>query len=136
MSGRRIDWAAVALYTVLGVAGAGFIGWVLWRLAVAVDWMASALLGCVIAFGLLMVSFDLRGGRGEPVTETPASETGDAAGAAAKPPRRGRPRKAKPVEPPPAPPPAGAAPGRGPRNRAGRAPIVEPPQKPRPRNRS
>lgn len=142
MSGRRIDWLSVAGYTVLGAAGLAFVGWVLWRLALAVDWMAAALLGFVIVFGLLMVSFDLRGERGEPVEDVDA----ESGAPAAKPARRGRPPKAKPAAtapaaPPPAVPPAGelppgAQPSRGPRNRAGRAPIAEPPAKPRPRNRS
>jgi hypothetical protein len=142
MSGRRVDWLTVVLYTVFGGVGLAFVGWVLWRLALAVDWMAAALLAFVIAFGLLMVSFDLRGGRGEPVPETPAPDGNDAASTvpATKPARRGRPRKAKPAESPPAAPPtpttsAADAPSRGPRNRAGRAPITEPPGKPRPRNR-
>ena len=132
MSGRRFDWLAIAGYTVLGAAGLAFVGWVLWRLALAVDWMAAALLGFVIVFGLLMVSFDLRGERGEPVEDVDA----ESGAPAAKPARRGRPPKAKPVAAPPAEPPAGTHPSRGPRNRAGRAPIAEPPAKPRPRNRS
>jgi hypothetical protein len=135
MSTRRIDWPAVALYTVLGLAGAGFIGFVLWRLALAVNWIAAALLAVVIAFGLLMVSFDLRGGRGEPA---PEPETESSAAPAAKPARRGRPRKAQAPEqsaPPAADAPQNASQARGPRNRAGRAPIAEPPPKPRPRNR-
>ena len=137
MSGRRVDWLTVVLYTVFGGVGLAFVGWVLWRLALAVDWMAAALLAFVIAFGLLMVSFDLRGGRGEPVPETPAPDGNDAAGTAqaAKPARRGRPRKTKPADGPPAAPPATETPNRGPRNRAGRAPIAEPPGKPRSRNR-
>ena len=147
MSGRRVDWLTVVLYTVFGGVGLAFVGWVLWRLALAVDWMAAALLAFVIAFGLLMVSFDLRGGRGEPAPETPAPgtpgpDTDEAAGGApaARPARRGRPRKTKPATVPPAPPPAAAAssgetPSRGPRNRAGRAPMAEPRGKPRPRNR-
>jgi hypothetical protein len=137
MSGRRLDWLAIAGYTVLGAAGVAFVGWVLWRLALAVDWMAAALLGFVIVFGLLMVSFDLRGERGEPVEDVDA----ESGAPAAKPARRGRPPKAKPAAAPPAElpagePPAGTHPSRGPRNRAGRAPIAEPPAKPRPRNRS
>jgi hypothetical protein len=134
MSGRRIDidWPAVALYVVLGVVGLAFIGYVLWRLALAVDWMAAALLGLVIAFGLLMVSFDLRRGSG--------AEAGDPTTEATLPrPRRGRPRKPPTGHEAPAAvpdPPAEDAPIRGPRNRAGRAPIAEPPARRRPRRRS
>ena len=137
MSGRRIDWPAVALYTVLGAAALAFFGFVLWRLALAVNWTASALLGLVIVFGLLMVSFDLRRDR--------APAPADANEAPAKP-KRGRPRKAKSANdavaaaPPTSPQqtgdqPAPAAPGRRPRNRAGRAPIADPPAKPRRRGR-
>jgi hypothetical protein len=147
MSERRIDWPAVALYTVLGGVGLAFIGFVLWRLALAVDWMAAALLGFVIVFGLLMVSFDMRGERGAPPAGTGDAEP-EAAPPKPAPPKRGRPRKAKPedaalaapaAEPPPAKPAREPAaddpPARGPRNRAGRAPIAEPPAKRRPRNR-
>lgn len=134
MSGRRnrIDWPAVALYAVLGAVGLAFIGYVLWRLALAVNWLAAALLGFSIVFGLLMVSFDLRRGSD--------AEADDAATEAAPPkPRRGRPRKARTGHAAPAaapdPPVEDDAPIRGPRNRAGRAPIAEPPARRRPRNR-
>jgi hypothetical protein len=136
VSGRRVDWVAVALYVVFGGIGVAFVGWVLWRLALRVDWMAAALLGLVIVFGLLMVSFDLRRAGGEPVADEAAEAAPTKRARRVRPPKA-KPARATPAAPPPAEEPPPDAPAqRGPRNRAGRAPIAEPPARPRRRPRT